>query len=368
MSTRVTRSASKPVSVVPTAPASTKIKKGTKRSVSQGSKGPLPDASMHPNPDASMPPPATLPAKRPRKTKAQSPTKSDPVASIPHPTSGRILSDLPTPLLSTSTALPPPSSPTRTPRPADPNATNATLATPRGSKYFAYPKDSSPTPSQPRPSATTADLLAKACAHLRATDPRLNAVMDAYPCPLWTPAALAEPVEPFRALVSSILAQQVSGAAATSIRKKFVGIFCGDVDEEARPKPFPTPEQVSKAEVGFLRTAGLSGRKAEYVKGVAEKFVDGELSAEWLVRASWEELYERLIAVRGLGRWSVEMFACFALKRMDVFSTGDLGVQRGLAALVGRDVKKLKAKGGGKWKYMSEKEMLEHAERFAPYR
>lgn len=67
------------------------------------------------------------------------------------------------------------------------------------------------------------------------------------------------------------------------------------------------------------------------------------------------------------------MFACFALKRLDVFSTGDLGVQRGMAALVGRDVEKLKkagkgAKGGGKWKYMSEKEMEEIAEKFSPYR
>jgi DNA-3-methyladenine glycosylase II len=76
-----------------------------------------------------------------------------------------------------------------------------------------------------------------------------------------------------------------------------------------------------------LRTAGLSQRKAEYIYGIAEKFSSGELSAEMLVSASDEELIEKLVAVRGLGRWSVEMFACFGLKRMDVFSTGDLGVQ-----------------------------------------
>ncbi len=86
-----------------------------------------------------------------------------------------------------------------------------------------------------------------------------------------------------------------------------------------------------------------------------------------LAEAPYEEVLEKLIAVRGLGRWSVEMFACFALKRMDVFSSGDLGVQRGMAAFVGRDVAKLKAKGG-KWKYMSEKEMEEIADRFRPYR
>lgn len=120
-------------------------------------------------------------------------------------------------------------------------------------------------------------------------------------------------------------------------------------------------------EIPVLRTAGLSQRKAEYIKGLAEKFASGELSAKMLIEASDEEVLERLIAVRGLGRWSVEMFACFALKRMDIFSTGDLGVQRGMASYVGRDVTKLKAKGG-KWKYMSEEEMLKIANKFVPYR
>jgi DNA-3-methyladenine glycosylase II len=90
---------------------------------------------------------------------------------------------------------------------------------------------------------------------------------------------------------------------------------------------FPTPQEVASCDIPTLRTAGLSQRKAEYIQGLAEKFASGELSAQMLARASDEELVERLTAVRGLGRWSVEMFACFALKRIDVFSTGDLGVQ-----------------------------------------
>lgn len=82
-----------------------------------------------------------------------------------------------------------------------------------------------------------------------------------------------------------------------------------------------------ECEVEFLRQAGLSGRKAEYIHGLAGKFVGGELSARMLLEAPYEEVLGRLMAVRGLGRWSVEMFACFGLKRMDVFSVGDLGVQ-----------------------------------------
>jgi DNA-3-methyladenine glycosylase II len=160
---------------------------------------------------------------------------------------------------------------------------------------------------------------------------------------------------------------QVSGAAAKSIKAKFVSLFNEEV-EDADQHVFPTPSLVCTKSIEVLRTAGLSQRKAEYVLGLAEKFHGGELSAEMLFAASDEEVLEELIKVRGLGKWSVEMFACFGLKRMDVFSTGDLGVQRGMAAFVGRDVNKLKNGKGGKWKYMGEKEMEEIAEKFRPYR
>ena len=90
---------------------------------------------------------------------------------------------------------------------------------------------------------------------------------------------------------------------------------------------FPTPAKVAACDVPFLRQAGLSERKAEYIKGLAQKFASGELSAAMLINASDEKVLEKLTAVRGLGKWSVEMFACFGLKRMDILSTGDLGVQ-----------------------------------------
>lgn len=90
---------------------------------------------------------------------------------------------------------------------------------------------------------------------------------------------------------------------------------------------FPHPSKVAATTLETLRTAGLSQRKAEYIQGLAEKFASGELTAQMLVEGAYEEVFEKLIAVRGLGRWSVEMFACFGLKRLDVFSVGDLGVQ-----------------------------------------
>jgi DNA-3-methyladenine glycosylase II len=161
------------------------------------------------------------------------------------------------------------------------------------------------------------------------------------------------------------MAQQVSGAAAKSIKSKFIALFNGEDPSQFK---FPTPAQVTATEISRLRSSGLSQRKAEYIHGLAEKFTSSQLSTDILLRASDEEVMEKLIAVRGLGKWSVEMFACFGLKRMDVFSSGDLGVQRGMAAFMGKDVSRLKARGGGKWKYMSEKDMLEGSEKFRPYR
>jgi hypothetical protein len=109
---------------------------------------------------------------------------------------------------------------------------------------------------------------------------------------------------------------QVSGQAAASIRKKFTALF-----PETHPA-FPSPAQVTQQDIPTLRTAGLSQRKAEYIHGLAEKFNSGELSAQMLISASDEELIDKLVAVRGLGRWSVgtsnqiPFFACptFALQ------------------------------------------------------
>ena len=256
-------------------------------------------------------------------------------------------------------------------RPVGPHITNAPLVTPGGTQHVAY-EDTLPdsTPSKtglPRPTATTNTILDQACAHLIKVDPRFKAIIKEHPCHLFSAKGLAEIIDPFRSLASGIMGQQVSGAAAKSIKNKFIALFHERVDPDDDIK-FPTPAQVAVTDIARLRLAGLSQRKAEYIQGLAQKFVDGELTNEMLMKASDEEVMEKLIAVRGLGKWSVEMFACFGLKRLDILSTGDLGVQRGMAAFFGKDVKKLKAKGGGKWKYMSEQDMLEKSEPYAPYR
>ncbi|KAI4157042.1 MAG: hypothetical protein L6R39_000814 [Caloplaca ligustica] len=215
-------------------------------------------------------------------------------------------------------------------RPAGPQRTNAPLATPRRSRVVTYNQDMldgspSKTPVPP-PTTTTSQLLEEACAHLIRVDPRLQPLIEKHHCRLFSPEGLAEVVEPFQSLCSSIMAQQVSGAAASSIKAKFVGLFREGAQDSGQDQSFfPSPAQVASCQVSFLRRAGLSERKAEYIKGLAQKFEDGELTATILIKASDEEIMEKLTAVRGLGLWSVQMFACFALKRTDIFSTGTEG-------------------------------------------
>ncbi|KOS21571.1 DNA-3-methyladenine glycosylase [Escovopsis weberi] len=248
---------------------------------------------------------------------------------------------------------------------ADPGLTNATLLSPETARVVASRDVREPvSPSKaPAPRPTTETLLLEACEHLISVDARMKPLIEKVHCYIFSPRGLAAVVDPFDSLASSIISQQVSGAAAKSIKAKFIALF----DRDDLRTGFPPPSKVAACSIERLRTAGLSQRKAEYIQGLADKFATGQLSARMLHDAPYEELLEKLVAVRGLGRWSVEMFAVFGLKRMDVFSLGDLGVQRGCAAFVGRDVSKLRTKGG-KWKYMSEQDMLELSSRFAPYR
>ncbi|WPH01089.1 Hypothetical protein R9X50_00392400 [Acrodontium crateriforme] len=327
---------------------------------------------------------ATPGKKRGRQNKA-----AEQVTDDQNDSSAMVLKAMPPPLtpkkrrkIATGESNPPPITPTpsaiglmvestdvkaeHTDRPAEPHHTNATLVTPRGTQVAPTPLDFWGSPSKPAQLATTATcLLDDACAHLIKTDPKLKPVIEKNHCKVFSPEGLAEVVDPFNALVSGILAQQVSGAAAKSIKNKFIALF----NNEQCPNGFPLPTFVAKTKLETLRSAGLSTRKAEYVQGLAEKFDNGDLTVQMLMNGTDEEVMEKLVAVRGLGVWSVQMFMCFGLKRMDIFATGDLGVQRGMAAYMGRDVAKLKSKGGSnKWKYMAEKEMVEISDKFAPYR
>ncbi|KAG2358458.1 DNA glycosylase [Suillus spraguei] len=156
--------------------------------------------------------------------------------------------------------------------------------------------------------------------------------------PQCKPFELLEQVHPFRALVESILAQQISWLAARSIIHRFTRLYDPSLPEKVADYSasrsatsfFPTPYQVANTDIVTLRSAGLSTRKAEYVQDLAARFADERLSTEKLLAADDERLAEMLIEVRGIGRWTVDMFAIFSLRRPNILPVGDLGMQRGM--------------------------------------
>jgi DNA-3-methyladenine glycosylase II len=125
----------------------------------------------------------------------------------------------------------------------------------------------------------------------------------------------------FAALVRSILYQQLAGAAASAIHARLIGALNGSV----------TPEAVLKLDPKVLRSVGLSGNKAASITDLAHKVLDETVILEprRLARESDEEVIERLSSVRGIGRWTAQMFLMFQLRRLDIWPTADLGVRRG---------------------------------------
>jgi DNA-3-methyladenine glycosylase II len=127
---------------------------------------------------------------------------------------------------------------------------------------------------------------------------------------------------PFEALVEAIVSQQLSIKAADTIFNRFVALTPG--------KKFPTPREILKMPVTKMRKAGLSGMKVSFIKDLAKKTLDGSLDFKTIDTLTDEAVIEHLVNVKGIGRWTAEMFLIFSLRRDDVFSYGDLGLRRAL--------------------------------------
>jgi DNA-3-methyladenine glycosylase II len=136
------------------------------------------------------------------------------------------------------------------------------------------------------------------------------------------------PADAYGALLRTIVGQQLSTKAARTIYLRVLDLFGGRT---------PAPEQLLDATVDDLRGAGLSGRKVSYIRDLASHVLSGELELDRLDRLSDEEAIEEIVAVRGLGRWSAEMFLLFHLERPDVLSGGDLGIRRAIEVEYGLD-------------------------------
>ena len=122
---------------------------------------------------------------------------------------------------------------------------------------------------------------------------------------------------PFQALVRAIISQQLSTKAAATIAGRFEDLFEGG---------FPTPGQVIATSDARLRAVGLSGQKLSYLRDLCERIEAGSLPLHSLDAMDDELVIETLTAVKGIGRWTAEMFLMFRLQRPDVLPVGDLGI------------------------------------------
>ena len=125
--------------------------------------------------------------------------------------------------------------------------------------------------------------------------------------------------QPFYTLVRSVVGQQISVKAADSIWARFVLLV-----------PKVTPKHVLAQSIEHLRSVGLSARKAEYIHAVAEFFVQKRVGQAYWEQRTDDEIIEELSSIRGIGRWTAEMFLMFTLLRPNVFPVDDIGLLRGL--------------------------------------
>jgi DNA-3-methyladenine glycosylase II len=160
----------------------------------------------------------------------------------------------------------------------------------------------------------TAEEFQRARRTLMRRDPVLASVIKKHGSrsPLDTPA-----VDPFSALVRTITAQQISTKAAATIHGRLVGLMPGGI---------ATPEALLALTDDEMRQAGLSRQKLAYLRDLAEKVKSGALPVHALHELTDEQVIDAIVKVKGLGRWSAEMFLMFRLRRPDVLPVDDLGI------------------------------------------
>ncbi|KAI9105754.1 DNA glycosylase [Phlyctochytrium arcticum] len=205
-------------------------------------------------------------------------------------------------------------------------------------------------------------------------DPALKTIIDTAekPCQIFesSPNKVTK-LNAFAALVSAIIYQQLSGKAASTILKRFLTLFKEDLDPESvsrRMEWFPTPHEVRATDRSILTGVGLSGRKAEYVHALSDRFIDGSISTERLSQMEDEEISTLLCSVKGIGQWTVDMFLMFDLKRPNILPVGDLGVRKGMSKHFKMKGDTRKQKAGGGVYLPTPEEMRTAAQCWEPYR
>ena len=158
--------------------------------------------------------------------------------------------------------------------------------------------------------------------HLARRDPVLRDLMRAHgKCGL----AEAQNTDPFGALLKAIVSQQLSTKAARTIYLRLMALFNG----------VPTPLALERLSDAELRAVGLSGQKLRYMRDLGARVHDGSLPLHSLETMSDDEVIVALTRVKGIGRWTAEMFLMFRLHRPDVLPVGDLGIVKAVQKAYG---------------------------------
>lgn len=156
---------------------------------------------------------------------------------------------------------------------------------------------------------------------LKRSDPIMGALIDRIGPLDEEQRRRGRPAEPYAALVRSIVGQQLSTKAAATIYGRVLELFEGHT---------PAPRQLLKVDPDRLRAAGLSRAKVVYLRDLAQHVEDGALELELLPELPDEEVADQLTAIKGLGRWTADMFLMFHLGRPDILPVGDQGIRRAI--------------------------------------
>ncbi|KAJ2001735.1 hypothetical protein GGI02_005239 [Coemansia sp. RSA 2322] len=230
-----------------------------------------------------------------------------------------------------------------------------------------------PLSSGPFPSLSTPKVMQEAISHLKDVDPKLGKFIDQVTevCSM----SLERDKDGHTSYISlcqSIIYQQLAGKAAAAILLRFLKQYGtlkdqskadllaeSDAKFEAEDFVFPSPQLVASLDTEELKNVGLGQRKAEYLKEVSLKFIDGTLSDARLAEMSDDEVSRALVAIRGIGQWTADMFLMFHLKRTNILPTLDLAIRKAMCHHFGVPFGK---------KTPTHEQMVEMGQIWEPYR
>ena len=185
--------------------------------------------------------------------------------------------------------------------------------------------------------------ISKALEYLKKTEPRFGTLIDEFGEPDFEPQD-----NYFKALVRSIIYQQLSGKSAFAIYSRYLQLF--------NSTEFPSPQQVISIPDSHYTSIGLSRQKTCYIKEIAQAFSNKEIVPENIPKLKDDEVRKQFIKIKGIGPWTIDMFLMFTLNRPDILPVNDLGIQKGFKLFFRLN------------ELPDEKFMVEKAKKWKPFR